>query len=80
MKDTIRERAAAGAAVMVSSHLLSLVEDLCTTLLVLRRGRMVWHGRLADLRAEASADGRVETLEDVFFRLTEGPATEQLQK
>ena len=76
MKDTIREHAAAGAAVMVSSHLLSLVEDLCTTLLVLRRGRMVWHGRLADLRREAEADGRKETLEDVFFRLTEGPATD----
>ncbi len=71
MKDTIREHAAAGAAVIVSSHLLSLVEDLCTTLLVLRHGRMVWHGRLADLRREAEADGRKETLEDVFFRLTE---------
>jgi len=72
MKDTIHEHAAAGAAVMVSSHLLSLVEDLCTTLLVLRRGRQVWHGRLADLRREAEVDGRKETLEDVFFRLTEG--------
>jgi ABC-2 type transport system ATP-binding protein len=71
MKETIQEHAAAGAAVMVSSHLLSLVEDLCTTLLVLRRGRQVWHGRLADLRREAEADGRRETLEDVFFRLTE---------
>lgn len=79
MKDTIRERAAAGAAVMVSSHLLSLVEDLCTTLLVLSRGRMVWHGRLADLRQEASAGGRVETLEDLFFRLTEGTEAGQLQ-
>jgi ABC-2 type transport system ATP-binding protein len=73
MKDTIREHAAAGAAVMVSSHLLSLVEDLCTTLLVLRRGRQAWHGRLADLRREASTEGRLETLEDVFFRLTEEP-------
>jgi ABC-2 type transport system ATP-binding protein len=71
MKDTIREHAAGGAAVIVSSHLLSLVEDLCTTLLVLRHGKMVWHGRLADLRREAEADGRKETLEDVFFRLTE---------
>ena len=72
MKDTIREHAADGAAVMVSSHLLSLVEDLCTTLLVMRRGRKVWHGRLADLQSQAEAEGRKETLEDVFFRLTEG--------
>src|SRR5438874_1595697 len=38
MKDSIRQRAAAGAAVMVSSHLLSLVEDMCTTELLLPRG------------------------------------------
>ena len=31
-------------------------------------------GRLDDLRREASADGRHETLEDLFFRLTETPA------
>jgi ABC-2 type transport system ATP-binding protein len=73
MKDSIREHAAAGAAVMVSSHLLSLVEDLCTTLLVLRRGEQVWHGPVGDLRQQLDANGRRETLEDVFFRLTEGP-------
>ena len=39
MKDSIHQRAAAGAAVMVSSHLLSLVEDLCTSVLILHRGR-----------------------------------------
>jgi ABC-2 type transport system ATP-binding protein len=72
MKDSIRERAAAGAAVMVSSHLLSLVEDLCTSILVLHRGRQLLHGRLADLRRQLSDDGRRETLEDLFFRLTEG--------
>jgi ABC-2 type transport system ATP-binding protein len=75
MKDSIREHAAAGAAVMVSSHLLSLVEDLCLTLLVLRRGEQVWHGPLANLRQQAGANnGRPESLEEIFFRLTEGPA------
>ncbi|HEY7117958.1 MAG TPA: ABC transporter ATP-binding protein, partial [Tepidisphaeraceae bacterium] len=58
MKATIRDRADAGAAVIVSSHLLSLVEDLCTSILLLHRGRMLLHGRLADLRRQADADGR----------------------
>jgi ABC-2 type transport system ATP-binding protein len=71
MKDSIREHAAAGAAFMVSSHLLSLVEDLCTTVLVLLRGRQVLHGTLAELRQQAAADGKQETLEELFFRLTE---------
>jgi ABC-2 type transport system ATP-binding protein len=72
MKTSVQQRAAAGAAVMVSSHLLSLVEDLCTTVLVLHRGRQLLHARLADLRRQLTEDGRHETLEELFFRLTEG--------
>ena len=73
MKDLIREHAADGAAVIVSSHLLSMVEDLCTTILILHRGRVLRHGRLDDLRRELAANGRHETLEELFFRLTETP-------
>jgi ABC-type multidrug transport system ATPase subunit len=58
---------------MVSSHLLSLVEDLCTTVLILHRGRQLQHGKLADLRRQIAEDGRHETLEDLFFRLIEAP-------
>lgn len=71
MQASIRRRAEAGAAVMVSSHLLSLVEDLCTSVLILHRGRKLLHGTLADLRNEAGVGGRNESLEDLFFRLTE---------
>jgi ABC-2 type transport system ATP-binding protein len=74
MKDSIHQAAAAGAAFIVSSHLLSLVEDLCTTVLILHRGRQVLHGALADLRRQAAESGRHETLEELFFRLTEAPA------
>jgi ABC-2 type transport system ATP-binding protein len=74
MKDLIRGHAAAGAAVMVSSHQLSLFEDLFTTLLILHRGHMVRFGKLADLRNELAANGRSETLEELFFRLTDGPS------
>ena len=73
MKEAIRSRAAAGAAVMVSSHLLSLVEDLCTSVLILHRGRVLLRGTLADLRQKAAEEGRDETLEDLFLRLTEAP-------
>jgi ABC-2 type transport system ATP-binding protein len=71
MKDLIREHAVAGSAVIVSSHLLSLFEDLCTTLLILHRGHLLRFGRLDDLRRELAGDGRQETLEELFFRLTE---------
>jgi ABC-2 type transport system ATP-binding protein len=71
---SIAERAAAGAAVIVSSHLLALVEDLCTHLLILNKGRRLFYGSLAEARAHY-ADFRGEaSLEEVFFRATEQPA------
>ncbi|HEV3162882.1 MAG TPA: ABC transporter ATP-binding protein [Isosphaeraceae bacterium] len=73
MKDSIRTRAAQGTAFIVSSHLLSLVEDLCTSVLILHRGRMLLHGKLADLQRQAAEEGREESLEDMFLRITEGP-------
>jgi ABC-2 type transport system ATP-binding protein len=73
-KESIRHHAAAGASIILSSHLLSLVEDLCTTVLILHRGRQVIRGSLAELRQQISEGGRQETLEDLFFRLTESPA------
>jgi ABC-2 type transport system ATP-binding protein len=72
MKDSVRQRAAAGAAVVVSSHLLALVEDLCTHLLVLHRGRRLFFGPVAEARAAAAQISHDASLEDVFFRLTEG--------
>jgi ABC-2 type transport system ATP-binding protein len=74
MKELIREHAAAGAAIIVSSHLLSLFEDLITTVLILHRGRVLRHGRLDVLRGELASNGKQETLEELFFRLTETPA------
>jgi len=71
MQASIRQRAGEGAAVMVSSHLLSLVEDLCTSVLVLHRGRVLVHGTLDELRRRVDEEGRHETLEELFFRLTE---------
>jgi ABC-2 type transport system ATP-binding protein len=76
MKDSVTQRAAEGAAIMVSSHLLSLVEDLCTTVLILHHGRQLLHASLADLRRDLNESGRQETLEDLFFRLTEGKGIE----
>jgi len=71
MKELIREHAAWGAAIIVSSHLLSLFEDLITTVLIMHKGQVLRHARLEALRQELAAEGRHETLEQMFFRLTE---------
>ena len=72
MQTSIRERAERGAAVMVSSHLLTLVEDLCTSILLLHRGQVLIQGNLAELRAGIGRESGQESLEQLFFRLTEG--------
>jgi ABC-2 type transport system ATP-binding protein len=73
-KDSIVRRAGDGAAVIISSHLLALVEDVCTHLLILNRGKRLFFGRVDDAR-EAFADaGARASLEEVFFRAIEPPA------
>jgi ABC-2 type transport system ATP-binding protein len=70
MKDSILKRARAGAAIIISSHLLHLVEEICTHLLILKGGRKIIDGTLGEVRQkffETSADAN---LEDVFFRAT----------
>ena len=77
LKASIADRAASGAAVVVSSHLLVLVEDLCTHLLILNNGRRLFYGSLDEARskyASLQGDGAVASLEDVFFRATETTA------
>jgi ABC-2 type transport system ATP-binding protein len=69
MKESIREGAAAGAAFVISSHLLSLIEDLCTHLLVLHKGRALFLGTVADARAVASQSAKAATLEESFFHI-----------
>jgi ABC-2 type transport system ATP-binding protein len=70
MKQSVRDRAASGAAVIVSSHLLALVEDLCTHLLILHRGKQLFWGT-ADQARTSFASGE-QSLEEVFFTATEG--------
>jgi ABC-2 type transport system ATP-binding protein len=72
MKSSVRERAANGAAVVVSSHLLGLVEDLCTHLLILHRGQQLFCGPVAEARTAFAGMDADASLEEVFFRATEG--------
>ena len=75
MRATIAARARDGAAVILSSHLLHLVEELCTKLLVIRRGHCVAYGTLDEIIAQRP-DLAGLNLEDVFLALPgDGEAT-----
>ncbi len=67
--EIIRARAAAGCAVILSSHLLTELEERTDRIAIMDRGRVVAHGTLDQLRAAAGlpvvfrlalADGRSE--------------------
>jgi ABC-2 type transport system ATP-binding protein len=53
--------------VFVTTHVLEIVERLCTHVAVVDRGRLVAHGRLDDLRR--GADGAERSLESLFLDL-----------
>jgi ABC-2 type transport system ATP-binding protein len=72
MKATITRRAAAGAAVLLSSHLLHLVEEVCDRVLVLHRGRAVAFGTIDDIVAQRPELAGLP-LEAVFLSLVGEP-------
>jgi ABC-2 type transport system ATP-binding protein len=69
LKQSIQEQAASGAAVVISSHLLAMVEDICTHVLVLDKGRSKFHGSMSDLQQQFSSDemSASQSLEQAFF-------------
>jgi ABC-2 type transport system ATP-binding protein len=67
MKETIVARGRAGAGIIVSSHLLHLVEEICTRIVIIARGVKVADGTLAELRAQ-SVEG--SNLEQIFLQVT----------
>jgi ABC-2 type transport system ATP-binding protein len=69
MKDVIKRLARDGAAIILSSHLLSLLEEVCTHVLILKNGEKMADGTMADVRARFSHGANL-SLEDVFFRAT----------
>ena len=57
----IRQIAADGTTVFVSSHLLAEVEQICTHVGVMRTGRLVFQGSLPELRRTGAARVTVQT-------------------
>jgi ABC-2 type transport system ATP-binding protein len=72
MKETIVSRGRNGAAVMVSSHLLHLVEEICTRIVIIDHGVKVADGTLDELRAQAGMAEAGSTLEHLFLKATAG--------
>jgi ABC-2 type transport system ATP-binding protein len=71
MKASILKRAREGAAILISSHLLHLVEEISSRILILKDGKKVIDGTMAEVARAFAATAEEDNLEEIFFRATE---------
>jgi ABC-2 type transport system ATP-binding protein len=64
MRELIRRLAGEGITVLLSSHQLPEVQELCDRVAIVDRGRVVYEGALSDLRRQGGAGYRLRTTND----------------
>ncbi len=79
LKSMLHGMIARGATIFLTSHVLEIVERLCSHVAIIHRGRLVAQGSLEELRAgvqaqgaQADAAGEKLTLEEIFLRIVGG--------
>ena len=75
MKDSILRRAREGAAIVLSSHLLHLLEEVCSHVLILKQGTKIADGTIAEVSAQFANGESNVSLEEIFMRATGGSET-----
>ena len=70
MRETIVARGRGGASILVSSHLLHLVEEICTRVIIMDHGKKIADGTVAELASRADLTAAGSNLEQIFMRVT----------
>src|SRR5215472_3707065 len=70
MRDLLEEAARHGITVFLTSHILSLVEQIATQLVMIRKGHIIWDSPTGELP---------QSLEQHYFDLVEAPVVEELE-
>jgi ABC-2 type transport system ATP-binding protein len=69
VKDVLKERSVKGMTVLVSTHQLSVAEEMADRIGIIHNGRLIAVGTRDELRHQSGASG---PLEDIFLALTTG--------
>jgi ABC-2 type transport system ATP-binding protein len=69
IKDLLRQMAGRGAAVMLSTHILEIAQNMCDRIAIINQGRVIAAGTMDELRQLGKGEG---SLEDIFLSLTGG--------
>lgn len=73
INETLVREAKQGAAVVISSHLLALLEEVATKVLILRGGKTLIYGSISEVRKQIQDKTERLSLEELFFYATEKP-------
>jgi ABC-2 type transport system ATP-binding protein len=82
LKELLARMTERGVTIFLTSHVLEIVERLCSHVAIIKKGRLVAQGSMEDLRAGVPVtEGRKLTLEDIFLSVVgEGAARPQLEE
>ena len=76
IRNVLRQLTEHGTTIFFTTHVMEVVERLCTRVAIINRGHIVGEGSLAELRAKAEAGGD-SSLEDIFLKLVEARVDEE---
>lgn len=69
VKDVLKERSLAGMTILVSTHQLSIAEEMADRIGIINHGKLIAVGTREELRRRS---GSADHLEDIFLSLTQG--------
>jgi ABC-2 type transport system ATP-binding protein len=72
IRNILRDLTGAGVTIFFSSHIMEVVERLCSRVGIINQGRLVAEGTLQELRERGGRDGNTQeaaTLEDIFLQV-----------
>jgi ABC-2 type transport system ATP-binding protein len=69
IRDILRDLTQHGTTIFFSSHIMEVVERLCTRVGIINQGTLVAEGTLQELRERASGEDKDATLEDIFLNV-----------
>ena len=67
LKQMMRDHAKAGNTVFFSTHVLEVAEKLCDKVMIIKKGHILYDGKLEELEAKS----KNSSLEEIFLELTE---------
>ena len=70
LKESILELREKGATILLSTHNMSSVEELCDSIALINKGEKILEGKVADIKQQhcISTDGTLPSMNDIFIQ------------